>query len=83
MTDNHANALCCGGGAGGLWLESKKDERFAELRIRQAVASGAQVLAVSCPYCMTMFEDSALGLNEADRIEIKDVVELVWESIWI
>ena len=83
MTDNHADALCCGGGAGGLWLESKKDERFAELRIRQAVASGAQVLAVSCPYCMTMFEDSALGLNEADSIEIKDVIELVWESIWI
>jgi Fe-S oxidoreductase len=81
MTDNCANALCCGGGAGGLWLESKKDERFAELRIRQAVDCGAQILAVSCPYCMTMFEDAALGLNAADSIEIKDVAELVWESI--
>jgi len=81
MTDNRADALCCGGGAGGLWLESKKDERFAALRIRQAVATGAQVLAVSCPYCMTMFEDSILDLSPAESIEIKDVVELVWESI--
>ncbi len=77
MSDHHADSLCCGGCAGGLWLESKKEERFAELRVRQAMESGAQVLAVSCPYCMTMFEDAVLTLGASDSIQILDVVEIV------
>jgi Fe-S oxidoreductase len=81
LPDNRANSLCCGGCSGGLWLESKSGERFAELRISQAIEGGAQVLAVSCPYCMTMFEDAVLTLDKAGSIEIRDVVELVSKSI--
>ena len=81
LPDNRANSLCCGGCSGGLWLESKSGERFSELRVRQAIESGAQVLAVSCPYCMTMFEDAILTSGKEDLIAVKDVVELVSESI--
>jgi Fe-S oxidoreductase len=81
LPDNRANSLCCGGCSGGLWLESKSGERFSELRISQAIESGAQVLAVSCPYCMTMFEDAILSSGKEDLIEVKDVVELVRKSI--
>ncbi len=81
MSDHHANSLCCGGCSGGLWLESKSGQRFSELRINQAIESGAQVLAVSCPYCMTMFEDAVLTSGKENLIEVKDVVELVRESI--
>ena len=73
------NSLCCGGGGGGIWLETRKGERFADIRLEEAIATGASVLAVACPFCMTMFEDSVLSLNKGDVIVVKDIAELVQE----
>ncbi len=81
LPDNRADSLCCGGCSGGLWMESKSGERLSELRIRQAIDSGADILAVSCPYCLTMFEDAVLTSGYEGKIEVRDVVELVNESI--
>ncbi len=81
MRDTRENALCCGGCAGRLWQETKKGERLSELRIKQALEVGAQILAVACPYCMLNFEDSLLTSYESDAIEIKDIIELVLEAI--
>ena len=52
-------SLCCGGGGGRLWLETKPEERFSNLRIQEAVDAGAEVLVTSCPYCVSMLEDAA------------------------
>ena len=81
MSDNRENALCCGGGGGRIWMETKKGERFADLRIQQALDVGADVLAVSCPYCMLNFEDSLLTTDKSNALEIKDVVELVQAAL--
>ncbi|MBA7467729.1 putative iron-sulfur-binding oxidoreductase FadF [subsurface metagenome] len=75
------NSLCCGGGGGGIWMETKKGERFADIRLEEAIETGASTLAVACPFCMSMFEDSVLSLNKGDIIEIKDIAELVQEVI--
>ena len=76
---NRENSLCCGGGSGGIWMERPKNERMSDIRVQQAVAIGAEIMAVACPYCYQMFEDSAktLGVN----IEIKDVSELLADSL--
>jgi Fe-S oxidoreductase len=62
MTHNRINSICCGGGGGGMWLDTyykaKGYERLADRRIKEAVATGADVLAVSCPYEVSRFEDS-------------------------
>jgi len=81
MRDNRENALCCGGCAGRLWMETKKGERFSDLRLEQAIETGASILAVSCPYCMLNFEDSVLTADKGDIIEIKDVAQLVQEAL--
>jgi Fe-S oxidoreductase len=81
MSDVRENALCCGGGGGRIWMETKKGERFSDLRIQQALDVGADVLAVSCPYCMLNFEDSLLTTDKSNALEIKDVVELVQEAL--
>ena len=75
------NSLCCGGGGGRIWAETKKGERFSDLRLQQAIEVGAQTLAASCPYCILNFEDSALTMDKADVIEIKDILELVLEAL--
>lgn len=81
MLDSGENSLCCGGGGGRIWMETKKGERFSDLRIEQALEVGASILAVSCPYCLLNFEDSVLTGDKGDIIEIKDIAELVQEAI--
>ncbi len=84
MPDSRANSLCCGGGGGRIWMETPKGERFSDIRLGQARDVGAGVLVTSCPYCITMFEESRLGLGEreeSEAIDIKDITEIVQEAI--
>ncbi len=83
MGRNREQSMCCGGGGGGLWMEKLKGERLSDLRIEEAMATGATVLATSCPYCITMFEDSTRTLNVDEQIKIKDVTELFLESLGV
>jgi Fe-S oxidoreductase len=81
LADCMEDSLCCGGGGGRIWMETKKGERFSDIRLQQAVSAGASVLATSCPYCITNFEDSRLTLELMDKLEIKDITEIVAESL--
>lgn len=81
MASSRQDSLCCGGGGGRVWMDTPKGERFSDLRLDQADAVAAEVLATSCPYCITMFEDSRLGRGNEDGVEIKDVTEIVAEAI--
>ncbi|MFC1971713.1 (Fe-S)-binding protein [Chloroflexota bacterium] len=81
MRENRKFAICCGGGGGGMWQDVKKGERLADLRVDQALATEAQVLAVACPYCMVMFEDSVLSSNKSDALEVKDIAEIIQEAL--
>jgi len=81
MRNNRENSLCCGGGGGRIWEETRKGERFSDLRVEQALQAGANVLAGACPYCMVNFEDSVLTIGDSDSIEVKDIAELVQEAI--
>ncbi|MDT8357328.1 MAG: heterodisulfide reductase-related iron-sulfur binding cluster, partial [Methanomicrobiaceae archaeon] len=45
---------CCGAGGGRLWMETKPEWRFSDLRIHEACDTGASILATACPYCISM-----------------------------
>ncbi|HYA43824.1 MAG TPA: (Fe-S)-binding protein, partial [Syntrophobacteraceae bacterium] len=79
LADSRLDSLCCGGGGGRIWMETPRGQRFSDLRVEQAVAAGAQVLATACPYCITNFEDSRLNRDDSDVIEIKDITEIISE----
>ena len=81
MAESRAKSLCCGGGGGRIWMETVKGERFSDLRVEQAVATGADVLATACPYCIANFEDSRLALKDEAALEIRDITEIVAEVI--
>jgi len=81
MADSRADSLCCGGGGGRVWMDTPKGERFSDVRLEQARAVGAEVLATACPYCITMFEDSRLNLGLEDMLEIRDITEIVAEAL--
>lgn len=85
MVHNRANSLCCGGGGGGMWLDtyykSKGMDRLSERRVKEAVATGADVLAVSCPLELFRFEDAVKTLGHDKQLVVRDVVELLAESL--
>ena len=81
MPDSREDSLCCGGGGGRIWAETPKEERFSDLRVAQAKETGADVLATSCPYCISNFEESRLALGDDDPLEIKDITEVIQDAL--
>lgn len=77
MENHHKNSLCCGGGGGRIWMDTPQEERFSDIRLKQAREAGAQILATSCPYCITNFEESRLNLAYENEIEVKDITEII------
>jgi len=71
-------SVCCEGGGGRMWAEGTNvEERLAHQRVRDAVALGAEVLAVACPFCLLTLEDAVKILGLDDRIQVMDIMELV------
>jgi Fe-S oxidoreductase len=81
MPESRENSLCCGGGGGRMWAETPKHERFSDLRVAQAKEAGADVLATSCPYCISNFEESKAALGDEEPLEIKDITEVIQEAL--
>ncbi|MBW2339001.1 MAG: (Fe-S)-binding protein [Deltaproteobacteria bacterium] len=81
MPESREDSLCCGGGGGRIWMETPKAERFSDLRLEQAKEVEAEVLVTSCPYCITNFEESRLALEDEKGLEIKDITEIIQESM--
>ncbi|MCP4687130.1 MAG: (Fe-S)-binding protein [Desulfobacterales bacterium] len=77
MADSRQDSLCCGGGGGRIWMDTPMEERFSDLRLKQANEVGAETLATACPYCITNFEESRLNLEYEEVLDVKDIVEII------
>lgn len=81
LDESRENSLCCGMGGGRIWIDTEMAERFSNLRMKEAVNLGAEVLATACPYCVDALEESRSGLNYEDSIVVKDITEILREVI--
>ena len=85
MSHQRLNSLCCGGGGGGMWLDGfqweKAHTRLSEWRVREAVAASADILAVACPYEPPRFEDAIKTIQTASHLKIRELAELLAESM--
>jgi Fe-S oxidoreductase len=80
MAMNREQGFCCGGGGGMSFVDEPKDKRVNQERARQALETGADVVAVGCPFCMTMLEDG-INAKRGDRdVKVLDVAELLWQA---
>jgi Fe-S oxidoreductase len=75
---SRSRALCCGAGGGYAWMDDEPEQRINRLRLAQVIESGARTAAVSCPFCMQMFEE---GLGAPGGPRAADVAELVAEAL--
>jgi Fe-S oxidoreductase len=79
MSRRKASGLCCGGGGGNAFTDllGGSEDSPARIRVRQALETGAGVLATACPTCLTMLEDAVKSESAGDRIVVRDVCEIV------
>ena len=76
MEKNKRRSRCCGGGGGAPITDVAGDQRIPDMRVDDAKAVKATIMAVACPQCNAMFEGVV-----APRPEIKDVAELVLDAV--
>jgi len=81
FAESQGDSMCCGMGGGRIWMETHAAERFSNIRLKEAIDLGAEILVTACPYCITIFEDSRAVLNYDDVIQIKDLTEVLQEVI--
>jgi Fe-S oxidoreductase len=83
MPRNRDNSFCCGAGGGRIWIPDEPGvERPSENRIREAVALGElDYFVVSCPKDVTMYEDAIKTSGNAERIELRELTELLEEAL--
>lgn len=80
MSRNRSNAFCCGAGGAQMWKEEEEgNQAVSANRYDEARTTGAQVLAVGCPFCARMMNDA--NTNAGSPMAVKDVAEVVAAAI--
>ncbi len=74
-------SFCCGAGGGRMWMEELIGKRIYLERTQEALKTNPSTIAVSCPYCMTMFEDGIKDEKAQDTVKVKDIAEIVAEAM--
>nr|MBN1228211.1 (Fe-S)-binding protein [Anaerolineae bacterium] len=77
MKRRRENGFCCGGGGGQMWLETNAETRISNVRLAEAMSTGADVVATACPYCLLMFDDSIRSQGVGERIQVMDIAEIL------
>jgi len=80
MARNHDRSFCCGAGGGRMWLEETSGTKINVLRTEQALATGAELVATACPFCLTMLEDG-LKAKELENVSARDLAEVLLDSV--
>lgn len=83
MERSRKDAFCCGGGSGNFVMDLLAGDENSPARVRgkEAYATGAEVLAVACPGCMTMLTDAVKAENLETKLAVKDISQLLTESL--
>ncbi|MBI5824746.1 MAG: (Fe-S)-binding protein [Chloroflexi bacterium] len=80
MPRNSAKSFCCGAGGAQMWKEEEAGSgRVNEARFAEAKSTGADTVAVGCPFCLTMMTDASKA--DGGNIQVKDVAEIVAERL--
>jgi Fe-S oxidoreductase len=76
------NSFCCGAGGAQFWKEEEHGAARINLtRYAEAKTTGAETLAVGCPFCMRMFEDASQDASGKGGPVVRDVVEILAENL--
>jgi Fe-S oxidoreductase len=79
MPRNRERTFCCGAGGARMWMEEKRGSPINHERVREAAETGAETLAVACPFCTVMLDD---GVRETGaKLQVIDLATLLAEAV--
>jgi Fe-S oxidoreductase len=79
MARSGKRTFCCGAGGARMWMEESRGRAINQERVREAAATGAQTLAVACPFCTVMLDD---GVRETGaNLKVVDLATLLSEAV--
>jgi len=81
MTRSKRHGMCCGAGGGRMFMEEREGERVNVNRTDEVIETGAEAVAVACPFCNIMLTDGMKQRNVDDKIAVLDIAELVAQSL--
>src|SRR5690606_6843029 len=74
--------LCCGAGGAQMFKEEEKGEtRINFERSKEAIDTGAQVIAANCPFCITMLQDGVKNEEKEKEVSVLDIAEIIAQSL--
>jgi Fe-S oxidoreductase len=73
--------FCCGAGGGRMFMEEKEGKRVNIERIEEAIITEATTVCSACPFCMTMLSDGVKAKEKEEKIKVKDIAELIYDSL--
>jgi heterodisulfide reductase subunit D len=77
-----SNGLCCGAGGAQMFKEAENGKKEINVeRVEEMIGTEAEIFAINCPFCMTMINDGVKHFNKENSIVVKDLSELIAESI--
>lgn len=72
--------LCCGAGGGRMWMEEEPDQRPGNRRAEELLATGAETVAVACPFCRIMLDASLKQVRPDGEVRLVDLAEMMQEA---
>jgi Fe-S oxidoreductase/nitrate reductase gamma subunit len=81
MERHGPQSMCCGAGGARMWMEEHEGTRINIDRTRQALATGAELVATNCPFCMTMMSDGVAAEDQSGKVQVLDVAEMLLQSV--
>ncbi|MEW6443733.1 MAG: (Fe-S)-binding protein [bacterium] len=75
-------SLCCEGGGGRMWIEAfDAGEKTANVRVKEALELGVDVIAVACPFCLLTLEDAVKSGGHEEKLQVMDISEIVGQVL--
>lgn len=82
MKRSRVKGLCCGAGGSQMWKEDEPgNKRINVERTEEALTTGAEVIAVNCPFCLTMMSDGVKAKDKQDEVMVYDLSELIVNNL--
>ncbi|GBD85945.1 succinate dehydrogenase/fumarate reductase iron-sulfur subunit [bacterium BMS3Abin02] len=80
MERSESSSFCCGAGGAQFWMEDRVGKKVNIERAQEAIATGAEEVAVACPFCFIMMDDGVKELGK--EIPVKDIAQILSERIF-
>lgn len=81
ITNHHERSVCCGAGAGRMWMDEDVGMAMYLRRTREALEKKPSTICVACPYCMTMLEDGLRDEGLMHAVKVRDVAEVLADAV--